>query len=73
VQVGGGDAVHARERVGQPLLGDEAELVQGRAEPPAVEHLVLDGLLQLALGDHATIAQDASEYGQRPLRFERPF
>jgi hypothetical protein len=48
----------------QPLLRDEAELVEVRAEAAAVEDLVLDGLLELSLGDDATVAQDASENRQ---------
>src|SRR5262249_25024885 len=58
-------AVRARERVGEPLLGDEAELVEAGAEPPAVEHLVLDRLLQLSVGDHPAVAQDPSQDRQK--------
>jgi hypothetical protein len=64
LQVDRGHAVRARQRVGQALLGDEAELVEARAEPAAVEHLVLDGLLQLSVRDHPAVAQDSSEDGQ---------
>ena len=64
-QVGGGNALGAGEGVGEPLLGDEAELEEARAEPAAVEHLVLDGLLQLPVGDDPAVAQDPSQYRQR--------
>jgi hypothetical protein len=58
--------VGAGEGVGEALFRDEAELVQARPEPAAVEHLVLDGLLQLLVRDDPAVAQDASEYRQRP-------
>ena len=64
-EVGRGHALGAGERVGEPLLGDEAELVEARAEAAAVEHLVLDGLLQLSVGDDPAVAQDPSQYRQR--------
>ena len=64
LQVGRGHAVGAGERVDEPLLGDEAELEEARAQAAAVEDLVLDGLLQLSLRDDPAIAQDASEYRQ---------
>ena len=67
-QVDRGHAVGAGQRVGEPLLGDEAELVEARAEPAAVEHLVLDGLLQLPVGDDPAVAQDPSQYRQARLR-----
>jgi hypothetical protein len=53
--------VRPRQCVDEPLLGDEAQLVERRAEPAPVEHLVLDRLLQLTVGDDATVAQDSSQ------------
>ena len=64
-QVGGGHALGPGERVGEALLGDEAELLEARAQASAVEHLVLDGLLQLPVGDDPAVAQDPSQYRQR--------
>ena len=65
---GGGHAVGAGQGLLQALLGDEAELVEVRPEPAAVEHLVLDGFLELSFGDDAAVAQDPCEYGQPSLR-----
>ena len=62
---------HGRHAVGtgqcglEPFLGDEPELVEVGAQPASVQDLVLDGLLELPLGDDAAIAEDARENGQR--------
>jgi len=37
---------------------------QVRAQAAAVQHLVLDGLFELALADDAAVPEDSSEYGQ---------
>jgi hypothetical protein len=65
LEVGGGDALGPGEGVGEALLGDEAQLVEARAQAAPVEDLVLDGLLQLSVRDDPAIAQDPSQYGQR--------
>src|SRR5207247_7349317 len=59
-----GDAVGLRQSVLQLLLGDEAQLVEARAQPSPVKDLVLDRLLELALGHDATVPQDPTQNRQ---------
>jgi hypothetical protein len=56
--------VAPRQRLLQAVLGDEAQLVEARAKPAAVEDLMLDRELELVVADEPAFPQDASQYRQ---------
>jgi hypothetical protein len=53
-----------RQGLLQPLFGDEAQFMKARSQPPPVENLVLDRLLELALGHDAAVPQDPAQNRQ---------
>ena len=64
-RVGRRDTLGPGKGLGQPLLGDEAELIETRAEAAAVEDLMLNGLLQLCFTDDSAVAENPSQNRQK--------
>ena len=59
----------ARESLLETLFGDEPELMEAGSQASTVQHLVLDGLLELRLGDNSAVAEVPRQDRQmKPLR-----